>query len=259
MIADFVGELLGSRQLGEMATQIYELGDSLRAKLMSAPVETTASNTASIFFFARCLKTYQAAIGLLREGFWQDAAVLARVLREAEYQVCWIALGGDKTARLFLEDYKRNRRKVMRTLAEHGDPAIKTQAQAVIRGTVADQTLDEWWRNWWSKKRKEGIGWLAEKLGRKAHRFEYAALSAFVHTSPALVDFYFHERTDGAGVIVETRPGASEENREYAETVVFSVLAAFVDACTAFSQQMGFGCEGKLAEINQRIRKQFGE
>ena len=120
MTADFVGELLGSRELGDLASQIYELGDALRAKLTSAPVQTIASNTASIFFFARCLKTYQAAIRLLREGFWQDAAVLARVLREAEYQVCWIALGGDKTGRLFREDYKRNRRKVMRILAEHG-------------------------------------------------------------------------------------------------------------------------------------------
>ena len=259
MTADFVRELLGSQELGDLASQIYELGDALRAKLMSAPVRATASNTASIFFFARCLKTYQAAIRLLRDGFWQDAAVLARVLREAEYQVCWIELGGDKAARLFLEDYKRNRRKVIRTLAEHGDPAIKTQAQAIIDGTAPDQMLDEWWRNWWSKKWKEGIGWLAEKLGRKAHRFEYASLSAFVHTSPALLDFYFHDRTDGAGVIVETRPGTSDENREYAETVVFSVLAAFVDACSAFSRQMGFRCEDELAEINERIRKQFSE
>ena len=259
MTADFVGELLGSRELADLASRIYKLGDALRAKLVTGPVKITASNTAAIFFFGRCLKTYQAAVELLRIGFWQDAAVLARVLRETHYQICWIVAGGDATARLFLQDYNRNRRNVMRTLAKHGDPEIKTQAQAVVENTPADETLDEWWKNWWSKQRNEGISWLAEKLEYKAHRFEYAALSAFVHTSPALTDFYFHEPKNGGGVILETRPGISDENREFADTVVFSVFAAFVDICAAFAKQMGFGFEDELTQISERIRKQFAQ
>jgi Family of unknown function (DUF5677) len=255
----YIGELLESRELGDLASRIYELGAALRARLMSSRVQKRAASKAAIFFFARTFKTYQAAVVLLRQGFWQDAAVLARVLREAEYQISWVTLGGDNTARLFLEDYQRNRRRVVRTLARHGDTEIKARAQAALDSTPADQALDEWWRNWWSKKRNEGIGWLADKLGRKAYRLEYAALSAFVHTSPALADFYFHGRADGAGVIVETKPGVSDENREYAQTIVFSVLAGFVDACGAFAQQMGFNFEGELLEINERIRELFVE
>jgi hypothetical protein len=256
-MADFAGELLGSRELADLASRIYGLGDTLRAKLVSGRLTKAPSNAASIFFFGRCVKTYHAAVELLRMGFWQDAAVLARVLREAEYQISWIAAGGDETARLFLQDHSRNRRNIMRTLAKHGDPEIKAQAQEIIEGTVSDQTLDEWWRNWWSKERNQGIGWLAEKLGRKAHRFEYATLSAFVHTSPALLDFYFHEAKDGTGVIVESRPGVSDDNREFAETVVFSVFAAFVDVCAAFARQMGFGFEEELTQIGERIQQQF--
>lgn len=79
---------------------------------------------------------------------------------------------------------------------------FKTQAQAVVENTPADETLDEWWKNWWSKERNEGIGWLAQKLEYRAHRFEYATLSAFVHTSPALTDFYFHEPKNGAGAML---------------------------------------------------------
>jgi hypothetical protein len=260
MSADFVGELVGSRELADLASRIYRLGDALRAKLVTGPVvKTTASNIAAIFFFGRCLKTYQAAVELLRIGFWQDAAVLARVLREAHYQICWIVAGGDATARLFLQDFNRNRRNVMRTLAKYGDPEIKTQAQEVVENTAPDETLDEWWKNWWSKERNEGIGWLAQKVEYKAHRFEYATLSAFVHTSPALTDFYFHEPKNGAGAVLETRPGISDENREFADAVVFSVFAAFVDTCAAFAKQMEFGFEDDFKEISERIRKQFAE
>jgi hypothetical protein len=178
------------------------------------------------------------------------------VLREAEYQICWIANGGNDTGRLFLENHERHRRKVMRTLAKHGDPAIRTQAQAVLESTPADE-FDRWWTNWWSPKRDEGIGWLAEtKLGRTAYRLEYAQLSAFVHSSPALLDFYFRDAKDG--LIMETRPGVSEENREWANTVAFSIFTAFVDTCGTFTQQMAFGFEDEVTQINERIRKQFG-
>ncbi len=258
LAADFVSELLGSRQLADLASRIYRLGDALRTKLVGGLVGLAPANTASIFFFARCFKTYQAAVELLRMGFWQDAAVLARVLREAEYQLCWITKGGDDIARLFLENYERHKRKVMRTLAECGDPEIRLQAQAVVERTPADKTLDKWWTNWWSPKRHQGIGWLAgKKLGRKAYPLEYEYLSAFVHTSPALLGFYSHEPNGGAGVTVETRPGVSDENREFAGTVAFSIFAAFVDVCDAFAQQMEFGFKDELTQINDRIREQF--
>jgi hypothetical protein len=178
-------------------------------------------------------------------------------LREAEYQVGWIMEGGNDTAELFFQDYTRNRRNIMRTLAKHGDPEIKVQAQEIADATAPDATLDEWWKNWWSKKRNEGIGWLAGKLGRTAHRFEYATLSAFVHTSPALLDFYYHEKSDGTGVIVESRPGMFDENRQLAEGVVFSIFAAFTDTCAGFAHQMKFGFEDDLKQISERIKQQF--
>lgn len=258
-MSDFVQELLGSRDLADLANRIYRLADALRAKLMTDRVQLTASkpsNTALIFFFGRFFKTYQAAVELLRMGFWQDAAVLARVLREAEYQARWIVTGGDETARLFLRDYERNRRRVLSTLAKHGDPEVKAQAQEIVESTPVDETLDEWWRNWWSRKPNEGIGWLAEQVGHKAaHRFEYATLSAFVHTSPALMDFYFHQAKDAVGAILESGPGVSIENREFVNVVVFSIFAASADICGAFAQQMGFGFEGELSQVDDQIRR----
>lgn len=251
---DFVGELLGSRERAELASRIYRLGDGLRTKLMSEPMKLSHTNTALIFFFARSLKTYQAAITLVQTGFWQDAAVLARVLREADYQVRWLVKVGDKMAELFIRDNERNRRRIIRTLAEIAVPEIRAQAAEVAENTEADKELDEWWRNWWSKEKKEHIGWLAKEVGyADAHRLEYGTLSAFVHSSPTLLNYYLRE-SNKDGVILETRPGIAAENRSFADAVVWSIFAAFLDICRLFASQMGFDFSNELLEIDKRMQ-----
>ena len=117
--------------------------------------------------------------------------------------------------------------------------------------------LDEWWRNWWGKK--DSIAWLAEQVGHKeAHRVEYAMLSAFVHTSPALLNFYFREAKD-AGPILETRPGISEGNRGVAIAVAYSIFSAFGDTCKLFAHQMGLRFDEELRDIDARIKAELGE
>jgi len=163
---DFVGELLGSRKHADLASRIYRLGDNLRTKLILESVKSSHTNTALLFFFARSFKTYQAAITLVQTGYWQDAAALARVLREADYQVRWLVKGGEKVAELFIRDYERNRRRIMRTLSEIAVPKIRSRAAKIVKSTQADKELDEWWRNWWSKKGKEHIGWLSKQRNK---------------------------------------------------------------------------------------------
>ena len=236
------------------ASRIYRLADSLRTKLISEPLRPSNTNTALIFFFARSFKTYQAAITLVQTGFWQDAAVLARVLREADYQVRWLVKAGDEMAELFIRDNERNRRRVMRTLAEIAVPEIQAQAAEIAENTEGDKELDEWWRNWWSKDRKEHIGWLAKEVGyADAHRLEYSTLSAFVHSSPALLNHYF-SKSDNDGVVLETRPGIASENRSFADAIVWSIFSAFLDVCRLFASQMGFDFSNELVEIDKRMQ-----
>ena len=254
-MSDAVGELLESRELAALASRIYRLGDAIRAKVRSDTFKLGAVNTALLFFFARTFKTYQAAISLLSNGFWQDAAVLARVLREASYQAAWIAKGGEPTAMLFSSDYERNRRNVIRTLAEVAVPEIKAQAREIAAATAPDEMLDEWWRNWWSKKREHSIGWLARELGYSAgHRLEFPTLSAFVHSSPALLNHYLHDRAKGE-MMLETRPGIADEDRSFAETVTWTIFAAFIDACRTFTAGVGFDFEKDFEQLDGEMRK----
>jgi hypothetical protein len=174
----------------------------------------------------------------------------SRVLREAEYQISWITKGGDDTARLFLEDYARRRRNLIHILANHGSAEIKPQAEAMVEDAPEKQ-----WPNWWSKKGDEGIGWLARQLGRRAHPLEYAKLSEFAHSSAPSADTYFRDAE--GGLILQTRPGVSEKDQKWADTMAYSVFAAFADACGAFAQQMELDFKDELTQIYQRIEKQF--
>src|SRR5262249_14991054 len=90
------------------------------------------------------------------------------------------------------------------------------------------------------------------------HRFEYAKLSAFVHTAPALLDFYFHDTKEGSAIL-ETRPGISEENREMAAAAAFSVFSAFTGTCKLFAHQMELGFDEELKDIDDRIKAELGE
>jgi len=67
---------------------LHSLGETFREKLIEKPVPTT--KTPLVLFFARGFMTYQAVIRLWKGGFWQDAAVLSRSLREASYQARWL-------------------------------------------------------------------------------------------------------------------------------------------------------------------------
>ena len=247
---DFVGELLGSRAHAALASKLYRLGDALRTNLLTAKIQTRPINTAIIFYFARGFKTYQAAITLLRIGFPQDAAVLARVLREASYQVRWLVKGGDDAAQLFVQDYERNSRKVIHTLAEIAEPPeIKARAQEIAESTPPDEELDEWWRNWWGKSKS--IAWLASQVdSTAAYRLEYGNLSAFVHSSPALLNYYFRPR-EGGGAVLETRPGIANENRGVAYTSLWTIFSAFLEICKTVCSQLTIDFAKELAEIEE--------
>jgi hypothetical protein len=229
------------------------MADSIRTKLIAERIEARPINTALIFFFARGFKTYQAVITLLRLGFPQDATVLARVLREASYQARWLMKGGNEAAQLFVRDYERNSRKLIKTLADIAEPAeIRARAQEIAAGTPPDEELDEWWRNWWGKS--QSIAWLAAQVdSTAAYRLEYGNLSAFVHSSPALLNYYFRPR-EGGGAVLETRPGIADENRELAYTTLLTVFSAFLDICTILVSQLGFDFGRELADIEEDKR-----
>ena len=83
-----------------------ELGRSIVAKVNSvsgSDGEEWAYKAAMLFFFCKTYKTYQAAYLLHREGFSEDAFILARTVFELALQARYMKEDPKPRARLFTE------------------------------------------------------------------------------------------------------------------------------------------------------------
>jgi hypothetical protein len=140
-----------ARDLSTASQALHRLGDEIRTKMLEKSLPSIQAPL--VFFFARGFMTFQATALLWEAGFWQDAAVLSRSLREASYQARWLAKRGDEASHLFFVDHERNRRKVMQTLGRVAPPEIKAQAQKVVADMEPSPELEAWWRNWWGRNK----------------------------------------------------------------------------------------------------------
>ena len=121
-----------ARDLSRASQALHRVGEAIRAKVLEKPLPS--KNAPLVFFFARGFLTFQATARLWEGGFWQDAAVLSRSLREASYQARWTAKCGAEASSLFFVDHERNRRKVIRTIGRVGPPDVREKAQGVVAG-----------------------------------------------------------------------------------------------------------------------------
>ena len=81
---------------------------------------------------------------------------------------------------------------------------------------------------------------------------EYATLSAFAHSSPAIFSHYLAAR-DG-GFMLRTRPGFPEE-REFAHAILWTALAAFGDLCAVLAVELEIDCATELKEAGDALEQ----
>jgi Family of unknown function (DUF5677) len=238
-----------ARDLSTASQALYRVGEAIRAKILEKPLPKR--NAPLVFFFARGFLTFQATSRLWEGGFWQDAAVLSRSLREASYQARWTAKRGDEASNLFFIDHERNRRKVIRTVGRVAPPDVREEAQRAVADMEPATAFDAWWRNWWG--RKKSLSWLAEQIGAgDAYLTDYATLSAFAHSSPAIFSHYLSPR-DG-GFTLRTRPGLPEE-RDFAHAILWTALAAFTDLCAVLAVELDLDCVAELKEAGDALEQ----
>lgn len=242
-----------ARDLSTASQALHRLGDEIRTKILEKPLPSI--HAPLVFFFARGFMTFRATALLWQNGFWQDAAVLSRSLREASYQARWIAKRGDEASQLFFVDHERNRRKVLKTLGRVAPPEIKAQAQKVVAEIEPAAEPDAWWRNWWG--RDKSLSWLAREIGAgDAYLTEYAMLSAFTHSSPAIFSHYLEPCA--GGFTMRTRPGFPE-NREFAHAILWTTLAAFTDLCAVLAEALEIDCAAQLKEAGDALQRLVDE
>ena len=71
-----------TRELRQLCDQVRQLAEKIRKGLIRE-VPDTPGKIVALYMFAKGYKSYQVALFLYREGFWQDAASVARTLLRA--------------------------------------------------------------------------------------------------------------------------------------------------------------------------------
>jgi hypothetical protein len=177
-----------TRELRQLCDQVRQLAEKLRKEL-KLHVPATPAKLVALYMFAKGYKSYQAALLLFRDGFWQDAASVARTLLELSFQARWLDKVPETAGKLFLRGAERDRIKLMKNLQLNGDEETRAQADAVLRGLLSSNDIDASWRNWWSSE--SNIEKLANEAGStRVYGLQYRQLSWFVHSSPITIRYY---------------------------------------------------------------------
>lgn len=197
-------------QTERIIEQMFRIGDDLAEKVVARTNSLTARDEeewaykgAMFFFFCKAYKSYQAIRVLWREGFAEDAFILARTIFELALQTRYMREDPKPRARLFAEHDPVMRYRYYLRLKKLGDAKL---VQRIERNT---QGLEELKRNydrlqakypdnkgWWG----QSIACLAKHLGKEMETryvMIYWRQSNLTHSGSTSVKEYINEEQGG--------------------------------------------------------------
>jgi uncharacterized protein DUF5677 len=212
-------------ELRQLCDQARQLADKMW-KDLSGQAPDTAAKVVALYMFAKGYKSYQAALLLYQEGFWQDAASVARTLLELSFQARWLDKDPDTAGKLFLRGAERDRIKLMKNLRLNGDEETRAEADAVLRELFSSNDIDASWRNWWGSE--SNIEKLAKEAGyARVYGLQYRQLCWFVHSSPITIRYYLG---DEEKPLPHCKPSAPPQRHQgLAETFFSAAPGALMD------------------------------
>lgn len=214
------------------AEKMFRIGIDLAEKVVAKATSLTASDEEEFvykgcmfFFFCKAYKSYQGARLLFREGFSEDAFVLARTIFEISLQAQYMQQDSKPRARLFVEHDPVVRYRYYEHLQKMGDPllvpAIENRKEELTDLKEQYYKLKDRYpkgRSWWGNS----IAWLARHLG-KDMEMRYAAIywmqSNLVHTGAASIKEYLDEQK--GGLKVNCYPASSNDVMVPQESTIF--------------------------------------
>jgi hypothetical protein len=231
---------------------ITDLSEKVKRDLRSRNTPTTAAQGVMLYWFAKAAKTYSAIVLLWREGYWQDAAALARTLLEIAFQSKYLSEDPGPRAELFLKHDKRQRVKFLRVADKYND-GIDTDIQDHIHAIEDDTVVKQRWRNWWGEK--QDISRLAELAGLSpAYELQYAFLSIFIHSASPGISSYIYGSGDTVRVDWKANPPAPEKTG-VAKTLIAGAATYIMDMISALAIVYGFEYESDLQTAKDAIEE----
>ncbi len=214
-----------------------DLGEKIVAKadcLSASDNEEFVYKASMFFFFCKAYKSYQAIRLLFREGFPEDAFILARSIFEISLQAQYMKEDPKPRARLFAEHDPVMRYRYYEKLKKLGDtllvPAIEGRKEELselkqhydrLKGNYPES------RGWWGNS----LAWLAKHLGRNME-IRYAAIywmqSNLSHSgAPSVKDYMDEQKT---GLKVNCYPSRSRDVMVPQEATLFFLSIAQLTA-----------------------------
>jgi hypothetical protein len=164
------------------------------------------------YWFAKAAKSYDAAIVLWKNGYWQDAAMLGRTILEIALQAMYFRKEPEKFAAKFFAHETGEKNILFKDMTEYTD---SDEIRGEIQKFFAEQNLDpasfKRQQNWWGSR---SIWDLVKEIqaqdiyvdAKNIYRSQYASLSMLVHGTPFARRYYV--RQQGNSGLVDWRAGA---------------------------------------------------
>lgn len=183
-----------TRELRHLCEQVRQLVEKMR-KHLARQAPDTAPKLVALYMFAKAYRSYQAAMLLYHQGFWQDAASIGRTVLELDFQARWLDKDPQTASKLFLRGVELDHVRVMKNLKLAGDEKTRVQAEALLKELERSNDVNKSWNHWWAKE--SSVRKLAAQIGcDRLYFLQYHTLSWFVHSVPVTIRYYLtDERT----------------------------------------------------------------
>jgi len=134
-----------TRELRHLCEQVRQLAEKMR-KHLARQAPDTAPKLVALYMFAKAYKSYQAAMLLYHQGFWQDAASINRTLLELDFQARWLDKDRQAASKLFLRGAQLDRMRLMNNLKLAGDEETRVEADAILRELERSNDVNKSWK-----------------------------------------------------------------------------------------------------------------
>jgi hypothetical protein len=220
----------------------------VKTDLEGRRADTLAKN-ATLYWFAKGAKTYEAILNLWELGYWQDAAMLGRTVLDIFFQIAYLATDPERLATKFWDDPGPRWSKMLKDVIAHGEPDADVRAafaEFLARKNITEDEIgrvDSWWvddlaqkTEGNSKRPNRQIRSLAEATGMKrAYVSQYPLLSFLVHSSSPAWRYYLIPKPAGPAVDWGANPPLAELRAE-AEMMLSVAPVVLADVINAMSQ-----------------------
>ncbi len=215
----------------EADQQLFRIGNELANELIFQLTSTKFSGQfpyrrASLFFFCRAFKAYQAVAMLWREGFSEDAYSLARTVYELRLQAIYLSRDPAPRAKLFIRHWFKAGFGTLELLKKRGRPEWLQSleiAEREIRAAAAELGIVDVFddpedakraigRKWWDAGiRGTGIKGLVEELGiGEEYDWVYAQMSDYSHSGLRTFHMFVEQPSESEiRMLYEPHPNSS--------------------------------------------------